>query len=114
MNKRIAYSEQVDNSTTITTATAVCMAAKDLSALTAFALTVYNAGAAALNAFALEVSPDTSAEAHYVTVDNSTLASLTAGAAGRISVTVNVGKHYRAYGSVASGTTTLDIWVTGG
>ena len=53
MNKRIAYSEQVDNSTTITTATAVCMAAKDLSALTAFALTVYNAGAAALNAFAL-------------------------------------------------------------
>ena len=47
-------------------------------------------------------------------VDNTTLATLAAGAAGRISVTANVGHTYRAHASVAAGTTTLDIWITGG
>ena len=111
---RTGVSEKVDNSTTVTTSTAEVMVAKDLSRLTAFAVHAVNAGAVNLNSFVLEARPDSDNDAYWVTVDNTTLATLAAGAAGRISVTANAGHTYRAHASVAADTTTLDIWITGG
>jgi hypothetical protein len=112
--RRIGYNQQLGDAAAVSNSTAVVMTATDLSALDNFAVYVTNTGATALNVFTLQTSPDTSSATNWVDVDTNTLKTLGAGAAGRIAVADNPGATYRAHASVASGTTALDIWVTGG
>lgn len=112
MSKRVTFNKQLQAGTVVIgTATAVVLSSVDLTELSAFSLSVENAGSQALNAFSLQRGPDGSLWPK--TVDNSTLATLAAGAAGEIAVAANPGGYYRAFASVASGTTTLNIWVVG-
>lgn len=109
--RKISYHSKDDNGAIVTTSTTIVLASTtNYENLEAFAVNVLNAGAANLSAFSVDVSPDGT---NWIVQDDSTLATLAAGAISRITVNPNVGKYYKASAKVASGTTTLDVWVDG-
>jgi len=83
----------------------------DLLALEHFSVFALNAaGGAALDACTLEASGDNT---NWATIDNTTLASLAAGAVDQIDVTNNGRRYYRLRASTAANTATLTVVVTG-
>jgi len=115
LTHRVPANIDVGNGATVAAAgTTLVMAAVDLSQIKDFGVYVRNNGAVALDAFVLEARPKDQADSYWVTVDNSTFATLAAAAALRLAIANNPAGEYRAHASGNAGTTDVDVFISGG